>query len=176
MANYEQALSKILQNEGGYINDQDDTGGETYRGVSRKNWSKWQGWTNIDLLKLQPGFPANLERDQELQSLVFDFYESNFWNRIKGDSILSQEIADSIFDFAINAGVGTSASLAQLVVGVKPDGIIGNMSLEAINAFDTDHFIASFTVAKIARYISIVKKRPVAKKYFYGWVCRALNS
>ena len=130
MASYEQALSKILHNEGGYINDPDDiSGGETYKGVSRENWSKWQGWTNIDLLKLQPGFPANLERDQELQSLVFDFYETNFWNRIKGDQIKEQEIADSIFDFAINAGVGTSASLAQLVVGVKPDGVIGTCRL-----------------------------------------------
>jgi lysozyme family protein len=94
---------------------------------------------------------------------------------MKGDTIKSQEVATSIFDFGVNAGLSTSASLAQLVVGAKADGVIGPKSVEALNAFDTDHFLAAFTVAKIARYVNIVKKRPTSRKYFYGWVIRALG-
>ena len=175
MANYEQALQWVLTHEGGYVNDPDDPGGETYKGVARKMNSKWEGWTLIDMLKKQSGFPANLDKDAELQETIKSFYEINFWDRIKGDDIASQEVATSIFDFAVNAGVSTSASLAQLVVGAEKDGIIGKHTIELINGFDPEHFIASFTVAKIARYVSIVKKRPTSKKYFYGWVCRALG-
>jgi len=176
MADFNEALCKILVNEGGYVNDPDDTiGGETYRGVARKIHSKWNGWTIIDMLKRQSGFPSNLDKDIELQQEVVDFYRINFWDRINGDQIENQFVAESILDFAVNAGVGTSSSLAQMVVGAKCDGVIGKDSIAVINSFDVDHFLAAFTVAKIARYVNIVKKRPMSRKYFYGWVLRSLG-
>lgn len=175
MADFTQAFQLMIAHEGGYGNDPDDPGGETYKGVARKIFSKWDGWTKVDILKRQTGFPANLDKDPELQQNISDFYRVNFWDKINGDQIANQEIANSIFDFGVNAGVGTSASLAQMVVGAKSDGVIGPNSISAINNFDPEHFLASFTVAKIARYVNIVKKRPTSRKYFYGWVIRALG-
>ncbi len=175
MADFSQAFQLMIVHEGGYVNDPDDPGGETYKGVARKIFSKWDGWTKIDLLKRQSGFPGNLDKDVELQHDVEDFFRVNFWNKIKGDDITNQKVAESIFDFGVNAGVGTSASLAQLVVETETDGVIGNESIARINAFNTEHFLAAFTVAKIARYVNIVKKRPTSRKYFYGWILRALG-
>lgn len=175
MANFTEAFNLMIANEGGYINDPDDPGGETYKGVSRKIHSKWEGWTMVDILKRQAGFPANLDKDPELQEAVSDFYRVNFWDKLNGDQIENQEVASSIFDFAVNAGIGTSALLAQLVVETKTDGVIGPESITKINAFDSGHFLAAFTVAKIARYVNIVKKRPTSRKYFYGWALRALG-
>jgi len=175
MANFKTAFDLMIAHEGGYVNDPDDPGGETYKGVARKIFSKWEGWQTIDMLKRQAGFPANLDKDTDLQEAVSDFYRVNFWDKINADNIENQEVSSSIFDFAVNAGVGSSASLAQLVVEINPDGVIGPDSVAQINAFDADHFLAAFTVAKIARYISIVKKRPTSRKYFYGWVLRALG-
>lgn len=175
MADFTQAFRLTIAHEGGYVNDPDDPGGETYKGVARKIHSKWDGWPTIDMLKRQAGFPGNLDKDAELQEAITDFYRVNFWDRVKGDNITDQKVAESIFDFAVNAGVGTSASLAQLVVETKTDGVIGQESIDKINAFDTEHFLAAFTVAKIARYVNIVKKRPTSRKYFYGWVIRALG-
>jgi len=175
MADFTQAFDLMIAHEGGYVNDPDDPGGETYKGVARKIFSKWDGWQTIDMLKRQPAFPANLDKDPEIQEAVSDFYRVNFWDRIKGDDIENQKIAESIFDFAVNAGVGTSAILSQMVSGSKPDGVIGPNSVEAINQVQADHFLASFTVAKIARYVTIVKKRPSSRKYFYGWILRALG-
>ena len=175
MADFSKAFQLVLAHEGGYGNDPDDPGGETYKGVARKIHSKWEGWQNVDMRKREPGFPANLERDLQLQESISDFYRVTFWDKIKGDDIQNQEIAESIFDFGVNAGVATSATLAQLVVKAKTDGVIGPQSIATINAFDPEHFLAAFTVAKIARYVSIVKKRPTSRKYFYGWVLRALG-
>ena len=175
MADFNTAFQLMIIHEGGYVNDPDDPGGETYKGVARKIFSKWSGWTYVDMLKRQPGFPANLDKDNDLQMAVNDFYRVNFWDKIKGDQMTNQEVANSIFDFGVNAGIGTSASLAQMVVNEKTDGVIGPDSLSAINKFDPNYFLASFTVAKIARYINIVKKRPTSQKYFYGWVRRALG-
>lgn len=137
--------------------------------------SKWNGWTTIDILKRQPGFPANLDKNDGLQSDVEDFYRITFWDPMNGDKLSNQQIANSIFDFGVNAGLATSVSLAQMVVEVKADGVIGPLSIAAINGSNPEMFMASFTLAKIARYINIVKKRPDSRKYFYGWVCRSLG-
>ena len=175
MSEFQPALQKVLSHEGGYVNDPDDPGGETYRGVARNMHSKWSGWVRIDMCKNQSGFPANLEKDTELQNEIARFYQINFWDKINGDNIQNQLVANSIFDFSVNAGVKTSASLAQLVVETEADGVIGPQSLEKINAFDPDHFLAVFTLAKIARYMAIIRKRPASKKYLYGWITRALE-
>jgi len=175
MAEFIIAFRSTILNEGGYVNDPDDPGGETYKGITRKMNSKWEGWITIDLLKRQAGFPGNIDRDAEIRQQVGEFYLVNFWNKIKGDEISNQAVAGSIFDFAVNAGAGTSISLAQMVVEANPDGVSGPETVNKINAFNPDHFLAAFTVAKIARYVNIVKKRPTSRKYFYGWVIRALG-
>ncbi|HET7819464.1 MAG TPA: glycosyl hydrolase 108 family protein [Bacteroidia bacterium] len=175
MADFKQAYQLVLQNEGGYVNDPNDPGGETYKGVARNIYSKWLGWTLIDLQKRQPNFPANLVNKAELNAEIEQFYRVNYWDKIKGDEIKDQRVANSIFDFAVNAGTTTSSLLAQKVVGVTEVGVLDADSLTAINNQSADQFISAFTLAKIARYISIVKKRPTSHKYFYGWIRRALG-
>ena len=176
MATFISAYKKVINNEGGYVNDPKDPGGETYKGIARNMNSKWDGWTLIDLQKKQPNFPKNLDSNVDLQEKVEAFYQVNYWDKIKGDDIINEDIAFSIFDFAVNAGVSTSASLAQMVADVDADGVLGAETVAKINAMDADYFLAAFTVAKIARYVSIVKKRPSSQKYFYGWVRRAIGS
>ena len=175
MAEFIPALKKVLAREGGYSIDPDDPGGETYKGIARRMHSKWCGWGQIDLCKRQSGFPENLDKDVGLQSEIEQFYQVNFWDKVCGDLYANQSVAESIFNFAVNAGVGVSASLAQMVADAHADGVIGNQSIAKINAVDPEHFHAAFTVAKIARYAAIVRKRSGCKKYFYGWVCRALE-
>lgn len=51
MAYFGDAFKKLSIKEGGYVNDKDDAGGETYRGISRKYNPTWQGWTMIDSYK-----------------------------------------------------------------------------------------------------------------------------
>jgi len=65
--------------------------------------------------------------------------------------------------------------LIQSIVGTKADGLIGEQTLKRINTLDFGYVQSSFTIAKINHYIDIVKKRPTNKKYFYGWVIRALE-
>ena len=181
MANFDIAFPPILVHEGGYVNDPDDPGGETYQGIARKMHPDWLGWTIIDLLKKHGSFPVSLHSSDEkeiLKQLDFEvksFYYSNFWMKIQGDKLTNQKVADSIFDFAINAGIPVSISLAQSVVNAKPDGVIGPKTIDAINGFDASHFLAAFTLTKIIRYVAICNKRQISKKYFFGWVVRALN-
>ena len=175
MADFSKALKIVLDHEGGYVNDPDDPGGETYRGVARNYNPSWSGWIMIDMLKTRRGFPENLKGSKELQQAIRELYSVKYWHKIRGDKILSQEVAESIFDFAVNAGATISAKLAQTVVKVVVDGVIGPQTLAAVNKMDPELFTARFALAKVARYAYICQKRPASKKYFLGWVNRALE-
>ncbi|MDP3643297.1 MAG: glycosyl hydrolase 108 family protein [Bacteroidota bacterium] len=181
MAKFENAYPLILAHEGGYVNDPADPGGETYKGIARKMNPDWLGWHIIDLIKEKPGFPESLqsadaiEIKKQLDYEVSSFYYTHFWLKVNGEKIINQQVAESIFDFAVNAGVSVSISLSQSVVGVTADGIIGPKTIEAINRFDAGQFLTAFALAKIVRYVNICNKRPVSKKYFFGWVVRSLN-
>ncbi len=144
MADFKQALQLVLKYEGGYGFDKDDPGGETYKGIARNVNSKWEGWVKIDKLKKQASFPKNLDADGDLQESVEHFYKSTYWDSVQGDKIQSQNIANSIFIFALNAGVKTTSSLAQMAVYVKPDGVLEAGSLKAINNISEELFLASF--------------------------------
>ncbi len=175
MADFAKAFALTMKAEGGYDNDPQDPGGETYKGIARKMNSKWDGWITIDMMKKEKNFPANLTNNVKLQENIKAFYEVNYWDKVQGDKINDQDIAESIFDFAVNAGPITSIKLAQITVNAEPDGVIGPMTLEKINADDRRSFLAIFALNKIARYVSICNKRPESKKFFFGWVKRTLE-
>ena len=175
MANFNEAFENTMKSEGGYVNDPDDPGGETYKGIARKRNSKWDGWITVDLLKQKPNFPKNLDQDEALQQKIKDFYEINYWDKVRGDSISDQDVAESIFDFGVNAGPKTSAKLAQISVQAEPDGVIGPKTLKKLNTEDKKTFLALFALAKIGRYVNICEKNNTSRKYFYGWVRRTLE-
>ncbi len=175
MANFTSAFAATMKAEGGYVNHPHDPGGETYKGVARKLNSKWDGWIIIDLAKRGNNFPASLDSNQPLQEKISAFYETNYWDKIRGDDITDQHVAESIFDFAVNAGPVTSARLAQLSVNANPDGVIGSTTLQKINAEDPRTFLSVFALHKIRRYMQICDQKPTSKDFFYGWVRRTLE-
>ncbi len=175
MADFASAFSATMKAEGGYVKDPQDPGGETYKGIARKMNSKWDGWTLIDLAKREQNFPANLDSNLPLQEKIQNFYEVNYWDKIRGDEITDQHIAECIFDFAVNAGPITSAKLAQRTVGAEADGIIGPATLEKINADDPRAFIALFSLHKVRYYVEICEHRQESKKFFYGWIKRTVG-
>lgn len=84
-------------------------------------------------------------------------------------------MARSLFDFAVNAGVGTAAKLAQIAAGTTPDGSIGPKTLEALNAVSPELFLARFALAKLARYEQIVSRDRSQERFLLGWVRRTLK-
>jgi lysozyme family protein len=165
MADFNIAFEKTLLAEGGYklTNIANDNGGQTYAGISRKANPNWAGWSAIDA----GGTPPS--------ELVRQFYKLVYWDTLRCDSIISQQVAESMYDFGVNAGVKTSAKLAQIVVGVTPDGVIGQKTLMAINAMPADSFRPAFALAKIARYRDIVARDRTQIKFLMGWLNRTLK-
>lgn len=166
MANFLPAFDRMIRNEGGYkLTDiKGDKGGQTYAGISRNRWPRWAGWSFVDRNEIPP------------TQLVRDFYKVNFWDKVRGDDLINQGIAESLFDFAVNAGEKTAIKLAQIVAGVAPDGSVGPKTLAALNALEVDYFRSHFALAKLARYRDIVTKDRSQAKFLLGWLNRVLES
>ncbi len=167
MADFKQAFDVMMENEGGYLlhTVEGDRGGMTYAGIARRFHPDWSGWQRIDDKLL----------DDELKADVEDFYRAKFWNVCRGDTFTHQEVATSIFDFAVNAGVGTSAKLAQVVSGADVDGVIGGQTVAAIHSMDPDLFLSQFALAKIKRYSDICNRDRSQVKFLLGWINRTLK-
>lgn len=165
MADFLLAFEPMIVNEGGYklTNDPNDKGGMTYAGIARNSWPKWAGWSVIDA----GGAPQ--------ADLVRGFYRANFWTPLRLEEVENQKLAQCIFDFGVNAGTATAAKLAQLSVGVTPDGVIGAKTLKALNAINPEVFVLRFTLAKVARYAQIATRDKSQKAFLLGWINRALR-
>lgn len=134
MANFKIAFRKTCKWEGEYVNDPDDTGGETYKGISRKHHPTWNGWKIIDKLKQEHprGFKTKLKGNSELQAMVDDFYKRNYWNHLHLDDLANQELANQVFDTAVNCGIKPAVKIIQKVLGIPADGKLGPVTIEAM--------------------------------------------
>lgn len=165
MADFIRAFERTMANEGGYKlhTVPGDRGGMTYAGIARRYHPGWPGWLQLDA----GAVPAT--------TLVRDFYRAEFWDKLRGDLMQHQRIAESIYDFGVNADWRVAAKLAQVVVGVTPDGAIGERTLAALNAADPSTFCLAFALAKMRRYAEIVNRDRSQGKFLLGWLNRVLK-
>jgi len=165
MTDFNSAFDKMIVNEGGYklTEVKGDRGGQTYAGIARKAWPRWDGWTAID------------DGQTPSTQSVRDFYKVNFWDKVQGDFLEHQRVAVSLFDFAVNAGVKTAIKLAQIIAGTAPDGVLGDKTLGALNTIPEDDFVARYALAKVARYAQIVTHDRSQGKFLLGWINRTLR-
>ncbi|MHA1816259.1 MAG: glycoside hydrolase family 108 protein [Candidatus Heimdallarchaeaceae archaeon] len=187
MANFEEAYSKTMAHEGGYVHDPDDVGGETYKGVARKYNGSWSGWNIIDAQKSDSNFPDCLDDIDELQESVHSFYKENYWDVNKLDDFASQEVAVEMFDTGVNMGVGRAAKFLQkslnylnrngsLYPDLTVDGAIGGKSLSALDTIfssgDDKILLTMLNVLQGNHYMEYMSKDSTQEKYARGWFKR----
>ncbi|WIC41455.1 hypothetical protein MA9V1_191 [Chryseobacterium phage MA9V-1] len=132
MANFLIAYKKTGGFEGGWNHIKGDTGGETYCGIARNYWPKWAGWAIIDSKK--PIKTGTIFKDNaKLEDLVHAFYKTNFWDVVGGDDIEDQTIANTLYDFGVNAGTSRSVKQIQGALGLAQTGKVDKALVEAIN-------------------------------------------
>lgn len=126
MANFNPALKRVLKYEGGYVNDPDDAGGETYRGIARRFHPNSVMWKEIDKIKKSTTTAKNIaiivNNNQIVQNEVAKIYKKDYWDALHLDEVKSEKIAYELFDTAVNMGVSKAIKLAQRTIGVPETG------------------------------------------------------
>lgn len=190
MADFRIAYNIVRQHEGGYANNKADNGGETFKGIARKFWSDWSGWKFIDAIKSKFNTSDADVIDREaakipdLQNAVLAFYKSNFWNVLSLDAVINQDIANELFDTAVNMSTNTAGEFLQRSLNVLNrngqdysdllvDGKIGQKTITVLNAHKYPQ-----TVLKVlnclqgAKYISICEHNPSQEIFIRSWMSR----
>jgi len=171
MAEFKEVFDLMMIHEGGWVNDPDDKGLETFRGISRKFWPNWHGWVMIDNAKNYTEFPKNLSRNEDLNELVAEFYKENFWDKWQGDKINNQSIASILVDWLLNSGKW-GIIIPQRIMGLVEDGIVGPMTLKAVNTANQKGLFQDIKKAREKFFWDIVKNNPTQQKFIKGWLNR----
>ncbi len=190
MADFEISYKITNQIEGGYANDPDDKGGETYRGVARKFHPDWEGWKIVDEAKSKwqdvKRINEILDENEELQEMIKSFYRTEFWNKIKGDAIQHQSIANEIYDNAVNMGPEKSIEYLQRTLNIlnrnskkyediPVDKKIGLKTITALAACiklnGYQRVLNVLNGFQIKHYLELMEKNPTQEKYI-GWFDR----
>ncbi len=183
MADFNLVYARLKPIEGGYVNDSTDRGGETYKGISRKWNPKWEGWKIVDQLRLEPGFPKNLENHPGLGQKVSAFYAANHFDIHNLIDLNDQNAAWEIFDISVNMGATVAAEIAQRAINlmndnqrlwkdVPVDGKIGPGTIAALNkakAFP-GMLVATLNIFQGWKYVQICEKDRSQEKFFRGWI------
>ena len=159
----------ILSFEGGFVNDPDDMGGATNKGVTLATWRKVgydkDGDGDIDIQYLK------LISDEEAVNAVL---KPHYWNRWKADNIESQSLANILVDWVWGSGKH-GIVIPQRMLGVEQDGIVGPKTLAALNATNHKEFFEMVKAERELFFHRIVAVRPSQKKFLKGWL-RRLNA
>lgn len=164
MANFKKSLEKVLRWEGEWSNHEADKGGCTMKGITLATYQNYFGKdkTCEDLRNIP-------------QYQVEYIYKIGYWDKIKGDYIQSQSVAELLFDMAVNSGPRTAIKKMQMLVNVEADGIVGPKTIAAINNKNSNLLFKEFFDVRVAYYKMIVQKNPSQKVFLIGWL-RRLNS
>lgn len=146
--NFDQAFEKLIGHEGGYVNNPADPGGETKFGISRRAYP------------LEDIKAMTLDRAKAL-------YLRDYWGPAGCDAV-PDGIKFDLFDMAVNSGPVTAIKTLQRAVGTTPDGLLGPLTLQAVNAMPAARLLARFNGQRLD-LMADLKTWPVFGR---GWAKR----
>lgn len=164
MANAKKLIPFILKWEGGFVNDPDDLGGATNKGITIGTFGEY---------RKRKGLPPPTVQDIKNLSDKdwYEIFKTMYWDRWKADGIKSQSVADILVDWVWASGVH-GIKRPQRILGVSPDGIVGNRTIAALNAADPKKLFDAIKADRAKFIDEICKARPKNEKYRRGWMNR----
>jgi lysozyme family protein len=178
--NFRKAFDSIINGfEGKYVNDKDDPGGETYKGIARNMNRDFEGWGIIDSQRGSRNFPEVLEGDNLLQLYVLNFYKKNYWDKFMGDK-LGERTGTEMFDQSVNLGTGRAIEHLQRSLNIlnnrqkfypdiKVDGAMGNQSFDAYknccSRQGENLLVNVLNIFQGKYYIELMEKKEVFEKF-----------
>lgn len=171
MADFNSFFPTLLKHEGGFVNDPVDPGGATNKGITMATFKLCAR----ELLGVEPTLDALIRLTDDQAGKI---YKKLYWDKVRGDDIVLQPLANIVFDFQVNAGANASRLLQRVLnaQGVTPqlavDGAIGAGTMAALAKVDARAVYAAYKKGRADYYRNLVVQRPALGKFLKGWLNR----
>lgn len=171
----ERLINELIDREGSYVDNPDDSGGPTRYGITQAKAREW-GYT---------GEMASLPLELAKRIYTHDYWDTTNLDRLAD---LWPKIAEELFDSGVNCGPRTAARWLQRSLNalndrqrihrdLAVDGIIGNQSVAAISAYlrarNADGQIVllrALNGLQTAHYITLAERREKDEQFMHGWL------
>lgn len=173
MASFEKAIVNTFKAEGGFQNHPSDNANYvngvligTNKGISAQGYySFYKKMPTVEIMK-------NLTTEQAKQ-----IFKGNYWDKIAGDLIKNQSVAELMFQFIIGSGASQISDIKDIANGisdkdaiiVEDDSPIDNAEANIINALDQSKFHAAMWKWRLAFYDLVVLRNPKKAEFLQGW-------
>jgi len=158
---YTEAYKRERVYEGGNDDDPQDPGGRTSRGIIQREYDAYRRRKGLS--------PQDVWKASE--SEIAEIYRVQYWDAVQGDE-LPPGIDMFVFDGAVNSGPKQSIKWLQRALDITADGVIGQVTLDALEADDDhDQIIAKMATARSA-FLRALKTFP---RFGRGWMSRVDN-
>lgn len=167
------AIKYVIDNEGGFVDNEHDMGGVTNFGLSMRFLKSF--YPEIDITYK---WIKNLTFNK-----AYDIYKSAWWNAYNYGKINNRNVAAKILDMAVNIGPTKAGKIVQKALNdcteleLIVDGILGSKSMASLNneKVDKDQLMKNIIKQLIYYYIDIVINTPSQLVFLKGWINRAFK-
>jgi len=181
MAKFTSSLqAKILELEGGYQNNDMDSGNYNSRGqlvgtkygISAPILESWLGRV-----------PSAADMKGLSQAVAMEIYKKWFWDKNQLGEIANQALAEIVFDATIQHGPGSSGKTGGITMlqstlnqkfgeKLKVDGRIGTATLSAVDQHHPGVLHNLYKDRRAQYYQDIVTSKPQQSGFLQGWLNR----
>jgi len=151
-----ESIVRTIELEGGFTDHSNDRGNYTPSGELKgtKYGISARAYPNLDI--------KNLTYEE-----AFKIYERDYWNKVVKIEY-PRELKPMLFDMSVNHGINGAIKILQRAANVKPDGIVGPITLRAIK----DVKLLDLALERVKRFVIITEKRPKNLVFLRGWINR----
>ena len=167
-----EVIGRILAAEGGYVNDPNDSGGETNYGIT------------VAVARAH-GFERPMREMTRAQAS--DIYGALYWEGVRAGDLLalSPAVCEEVVDTGVNMGTGRAGKFLQRCLNVLNkrgslygdlvvDGGIGPATIMALRAYlddrDEKTLVKALNCMQGAYYITLAERREKDERFVYGWL------
>lgn len=123
---------------------------------------------------------------QDMKNLTIEqakaIYKKNYWDKINGDKIKNQSVAELMFQFIIGSGASQLSDLKDIANSVAGKKVLASVDrtftdaeIAIINAIPTQQYWEALKAWRHAFFVRLVKAKPALMQFLKGWQ-RRLNS
>lgn len=139
----------------GFANDPVDSGGATMVGVTLATFKEY---------RKSKKKPTPTVKD--LKAITYeewrDILKTMYWDKMKADDIANQSIANLCVNTVWGSGAGYIKTI-QSVLGVKQDGVVGNITLGKINGWNPQSALFDLLWARRKKFFESIVQNSIAE-------------